>query len=142
MVVAMTRESLDGFQFGLNFVCHTKDGNDLVATHNFGTQSSRGAVTHAEDGGAGILDIVGQVVFDTAGFHHPRSGNDDTGAVVSIKSFRIIDGAHIMQFLEAEGVFGTFHKLLHISVKAVFVQAKNIGCGHCQGTIDKDFHIG
>lgn len=69
-VVAMAGEGLDAAHLGTHLVLMAEDGDFFIATHNLGAEGLGFTIADAEDGGGGVFDIVGQMVFDTAGLHH------------------------------------------------------------------------
>ena len=108
-VVAVTGERFDAAQFGTNFIPVAKDRYRLVTSHYLGPKGGGFAVTHAENGGGGVVDVVGQMVLDAAGFHHTRCRNNDAGFVAHVESLGGLYRLDILQTVEPEGVGVVLH---------------------------------
>ena len=95
VIVSMSRVGIDAGERGAHLVLVAENGDLLIAAHNLRTQRGRGTVAHAQDRGLRILDVVGQVVFDTPGLHHAGGRDDDAGTVVLVQRLGIVNRAHV-----------------------------------------------
>ena len=104
VIVAMTGEGIDAGEGGADLIFVAENGNPLVAAHNLRTQGGRGAVAHTQDGRLRVLDVVGQVMFDTPGLHHAGGGDDDARTVMLVQGFGIVNRAHVGEVVKAERI--------------------------------------
>ena len=141
-VVAVAREGFDASEFSTYFVTVAEDGDGFVATHNFGSESFGFAVADAENGGGGVVDVVGEVVLDTTGFHHAGGGDDDARFVADVEGFGGLDGLDVLQAVEAKGVGVFFHVVEDGRAEAFAVKAEDVGGGDAEGAVDKDIDVG
>ena len=132
-VVAVAREGFDASEFSTYFVTVAEDGDGFVATHNFGSESFGFAVADAENGGGGVVDVVGEVVLDTTGFHHAGGGDDDARFVADVEGFGGLDGLDVLQAVEAKGVGVFFHVVEDGRAEAFAVKAEDVGGGDAEG---------
>ena len=142
VVVAVAGERLDGGEGGFHLEFHAEDGDLLVAAHNLGAEGGGGAVADRQDGGARVLDVVGEVVFHAPRLHHAGGRDDDAGTVVGVEPFRVLDAADVVQVLESERVGVGLDVFLQFLGEAVAVEAEDVGGGDGQRAVHEDFDIG
>ena len=142
LVVAVARQRLDAAQVGTHLVVVSEDGDMLVAAHNLGTEGLGLAIADTEDCGPGVVDIVGKMMFHAAGLHHARGGDDDAGLVADIEGLGGLDGLHILETVEAEGVGVVSHVVHYVVVEALGVHTHDVGGVDAERAVDEDIDIG
>ena len=107
--VGVAAEGVDGFDVAADAERFAEDGDLFVAAGKVGAECVGGAPADDEDGGAGVLDVVFDVVPDTTGFGHAGGAKDDAGFAEGVDADALLDGADVGEVGGSEWVAAVLH---------------------------------
>ncbi len=88
-VVAVGAHAADAADLGVDFVEDAEDMYLFGAGHEAAAEGMGFAVADEEDGIAGVLDVVADVVHDAAAVGHAAGGDDDEWVVAVVEQLWI-----------------------------------------------------
>ena len=76
----------------------------LCFVHQVPSQGAFGLVTHDQNGGAGIVQVLPQMMDDAAAFAHARTRHDDGRQGAGVEQLGLVHGVGVLDEAVAKGV--------------------------------------
>ena len=135
-VVAVGAHAADAADLGMDFVEDAENVDLLCAGHEPAAQGVRLAIANEEDGIAGVLDVIADMVYDPATVCHAAGGDDDAGFVAIVQELGFVYGFDVFEAPEVERVLVGLEDFLDRLIEVLRVVFHDLGGGNAQGAID------
>ena len=136
VVVGVTGEGVEGFDFGIDLEFVAEDGDVFVAFTEFPTEGVFGAVADKQDHVFVVGDVVPEVVEDATGLGHAGGGDDDGGAFEGVEGFGFVDAADEAEAFKAKGVVAHEDGIADVFAEVFEVEAEDFGGADGEGAVD------
>jgi hypothetical protein len=135
-VVAVGAHAADAADLGVDFVEDAENMYLFCAGHEAAAEGMGFAVADEEDGIAGVLDVIADVVHNPAAVGHATGGDDDKGVATIVEQFGFIHRFDEFEALEGERVFVVLEDFLDGFIEILRVMFHDLGGGNAKGAVD------